>query len=157
DVQVFSVWCSEKYDKGTAFAYANRQIDSLMSLIHRYPGAIALATDPASIQQIKRQGKIAAVIGVEGGHMIEERLDYLDSLYQRGARYLTLTWNNSLSWATSANDEMRNPAKLSHKGLNDFGREVVRRMNELGMMIDLSHVGRQTFFDALETTTKPVL
>lgn len=157
NVQVFSVWCSEKYDKGTAFAYANQQIDSLMKLIHNYPDAIALATDRVSILRTTGQGKIAAVIGVEGGHMIEERLDYLDSLYQRGARYLTLTWNNSLSWATSANDEMRNPEKLSHKGLNDFGRAVIRRMNELGMMVDLSHVGRQTFFDALETTSKPVL
>lgn len=157
DAQVFSVWCSEKYGRGTAFAYANEQIDKLMELLHRYPDAIALATDSAGIKQLTEQGKIAAIIGVEGGHMIEERLDYLDSLYRRGARYLTLTWNNSLSWATSANDEMRNPGKLSHKGLNDFGRSVVRRMNELGMMVDLSHVGRQTFFDALEVTTKPVL
>lgn len=157
DVQVFSVWCGEKYGKGTAFAYANKQIDGLMDLIRRYPAEIALATDSTSIRQLTAQGKIAAVIGVEGGHMIEERLDYVDSLYRRGARYLTLTWNNSLSWASSANDEMRHPEKLSHKGLNDFGRQVVRRMNELGMMIDLSHVGRQTFFDALEATTKPVL
>lgn len=157
DVQVFSVWCGEKYGKGTAFAYANKQIDGLMALIHHYPAEIALATDGTSIRQLTAQGKIAAVIGVEGGHMIEERLDYLDSLYRRGARYLTLTWNNSLSWASSANDEMRHPEKLRHKGLNDFGRQVVRRMNELGMMVDLSHVGRQTFFDALEATTKPVL
>lgn len=157
DVQVFSVWCGEKYGKGTAFAYANKQIDGLMSLIDNYPQAIALATDSTSIRQITAQGKIAAVIGVEGGHMIEGRLDYLDSLYHRGVRYLTLTWNNSLDWATSATDEMRNPEKLGHKGLNDFGRQVIRRMNELGMMVDLSHVGRQTFFDALETTAKPVL
>jgi len=157
DVQVFSVWCSEKYGKGTAFAYANRQIDGLMKLVQNYPQDIALATDVAGIRQATSQGKIAAIIGVEGGHMIEGRLDYLDSLYHRGARYLTLTWNNSLEWATSANDEMRNPGRLSHKGLTDFGRTVIKRMNELGMMVDLAHVGRQTFFDALATTTKPVL
>src|SRR3546814_9625560 len=103
----------------------------------------------AEIRTIAAQGKIAAVIGVEGGHMIEARMDYLDSLFARGARYLTLTWHNSTEWATSATDESRNPAKLKHKGLPDFGRQVIRRMNELGMMVDLSHVGRQTFFDAI--------
>lgn len=157
DVQVFAVWCSEKYGKGSAFAYANKQIDGLMSIIQRYPNAIALATDTKSMQQIVADGKIAAVIGVEGGHMIEDRMDYLDSLYQRGARYLTLTWNNSLDWATSATDEARKAGTLKHKGLNEFGKQVIHRMNELGMMVDLSHVGRQTFFDVMEITTKPVL
>ena len=157
DVQVFAVWCSEKYGKGTAFAHANEQIDGLMTVIHGYPDDIALATDSKSIHQIVGQGKIAAVIGVEGGHMIEDRVDYLDSLFRRGARYLTLTWNNSVDWASSATDETRNPSKLKHKGLNDFGRQIIHRMNELGMMVDLSHVGRQTFSDVMEITTKPVL
>ena len=157
DVQVFAVWCSEKYGNGTAFAYANKQIDGLMELIRKYPDEITLATTATDIQHIADQGKIAAVIGVEGGHMIEGRIDYLDSLFARGARYLTLTWNNSTEWATSATDEVDHPETLTHKGLTDFGRQVIRRMNELGMMVDLSHVGRQTFFDALETSTKPVL
>src|SRR5690606_38338518 len=137
--------------------YANKQIDGLMDVIRQHPGEIALATTAGDIQTIAARGKIAAVIGVEGGHMIEARMDYLDSRYARGARYLTLTWNNSTEWATSATDETRNPKKLKHKGLTDFGRQIIRRMNELGMMVDLSHVGRQTFFDAMETTTKPVL
>ncbi len=157
DVQVFAVWCDGSYGKGKAFAYANKQIDGLMATIRRYPEAIALATGSEHIGQIARQGKIAAVIGVEGGHMIEDRLDYLDSLYARGARYLTLTWNNSTSWATSATDEARRPGSLAHRGLTDFGRQVIRRMDELGMLVDLSHVGRQTFFDALATTSKPAL
>src|SRR5690606_9808561 len=157
DVQVFAVWCNDKYGKGTAFAYANKQIDGLMAVIHNYPNEIALATTAADISAITAQGKIAAVIGVEGGHMIEGRIDYLDSLFARGARYLTLTWNNSTGWASSASDESRNPKKLKHKGLTAFGRQVIHRMNELGMMVDLSHVGRQTFFDAIETTTKPVI
>lgn len=157
DVQVFAVWCNEKYGKGTAFAYANKQIDGLMNVIRSYPDEIALVTDAKSLQQTVSQGKIAAVIGVEGGHMIESRIDYLDSLFARGARYLTLTWNNSVDWATSATDETRHPEKLKSKGLNDFGRQVIHRMNELGMMVDLSHVGRQTFFDVMEITTKPVL
>lgn len=157
DVQVFAVWCNDKYGKGTAFAYANKQIDGLMEVIHNHPNEIALATTAADISAITAQGKIAAFIGVEGGHMIEGRIDYLDSLFARGARYLTLTWNNSTEWASSASDESRNPKKLKHKGLTAFGRQVIHRMNELGMMVDLSHVGRQTFFDAIETTTKPVI
>src|SRR5690606_10748300 len=157
DVHVFAVWCNDKYGKGTAFAYANKQIDGLMAVIHNYPNEIALATTAADISAITAQGKIAAVIGVEGSHMIEGRIDYLDSLFARGARYLTLTWNNSTEWATSATDESRNPGKLKHKGLTDFGRQIIHRMNELGMMVDLSHVGRQTFSDAMKTTTKPVL
>src|SRR3546814_2551749 len=80
-----------------------------------------------------------------GGHMIEENLACLDSLYARGARYLTLTWNNSISWASSAQDEVLHPARLPNgKGLNEFGRSVIRRMNELGMMVDLSHTGDST-------------
>ncbi len=157
DVQVFAVWCDEKYGEGTAFAYANKQIDGLMNVIQHYSADIALAMNAADIQSIAAQGKIAAVIGVEGGHMIEGRIAYLDSLFARGARYLTLTWNNSVDWATSATDESRNLTKLKHKGLTDFGRQVIHRMNELGMMVDLSHVGRQTFFDAMEATNKPVL
>jgi membrane dipeptidase len=101
--------------------------------------------------------KIAAMIGVEGGHMIEDRIDYLDSLYKRGARYLTLTWNNSTSWASSAADENNPRSGLKHKGLTEKGKEIVRRMNELGMMVDLAHVGYQTYFDAIKTSTKPVL
>ncbi len=95
--------------------------------------------------------------GVEGGHMIEDKLENLDALYQRGVRYMTLTWNNSTSWATSALDETTKKDSLPHKGLTDFGKQVVRRMNSLGMLVDLSHVGEQTFWDAINTTTKPVL
>ncbi|WP_262247772.1 dipeptidase [Parapedobacter soli] len=157
DAQVFAVWCSGKFGKGTAFAYANKQIDGLMSVIHNHPDVIALATTAEDIRTLAAQGKTAAVIGIEGGHMIEDRIDYLDSLFARGARYLTLTWNNSTEWATSATDESRNPGKLKHEGLTDFGRQIIHRMNELGMMVDLSHVGRQTFSDAMKTTTKPVL
>jgi membrane dipeptidase len=103
-----------------------------------------------------------ALIGVEGGHMIEDDLAKLDSLYNRGMRYMTLTWNNSTSWATSAMDESQFPPPLEgaggrRKGLSDLGKQVVRRMNELGVIVDLSHVGEQTFYDAIATTSKPVL
>ena len=105
--------------------------------------------------------------GVEGGHMIENDLDKLDSLYKKGARYMTLTWNNSTDWASSAKDETapsKSPPKgdtygdsAKQKGLTEFGKRVVRKMNELGMMVDLSHVGERTFWDAIQTTTKPVI
>ena len=96
------------------------------------------------------------MIGVEGGHMIEDDLNKLDSLYQRGARYLTLTWNNSTSWATSSYDE-EPEVNLARKGLTDFGEQVVGRMNQLGMIVDISHVGEQTFWDVMEVTAKPVI
>ncbi len=120
------------------------------------------------MKAVKEQ-KLAAMIGVEGGHMIEDRLDYLESLFKRGVRYMTLTWNNSTSWATSAMDETpgsrqqfgaddaTQDMKDRKKGLNDLGKQIVRRMNELGMMVDLSHVGEQTFWDAINTSTKPIL
>lgn len=157
DAQFFSVWCGDDYGEGRAFSYANRQIDSLMRIINDHPDKLVLATTAEEIHQAAGDKKIAALIGVEGGHMIESNVGYLDSLYQRGARYLTLTWNNSTDWATSASDENNPKAGLKHKGLTDFGRAVVRRMNELGMMVDLAHVGRQTFFDAIETSSRPVI
>jgi membrane dipeptidase len=146
------------------------------------------------LQQAVKEKMIACMMGVEGGHMIEDNLANLDSLYKRGVRYLTLTWNNSTSWASSALDETAplppkggvpsaqgllnreaNRNKDSSKGealqrsrsplggqggragLSPFGTQVVQRMNQLGMLIDLSHVGEQTFWDAINTTTKPVI
>lgn len=157
DAQFFAVFCSGKYGKGTAFAYANKQIDALMKVIRENPSAIALAVSAGDIPAINKQGKIAAFIGIEGGHMIESRIDYLDSLYRRGARYLTLTWNNSLDWASSAADESNPRSGIRKKGLSQLGEQIIRRMNELGMMIDLSHVGAQTVEEVLKISSKPVL
>lgn len=155
DIQVFSIFCDERYGKGTAFSYANREIDSLYAIVQRNPGRLMMVNDLSSLKKAVKEGKMGCMIGVEGGHMIEDRLDYLDSLYRRGARYLTLTWNNSTSWASSAKDETTQPAQ--RKGLTDFGRQVVRRMNELGMMVDVSHVGEQTFRDVIAVTAKPII
>jgi len=94
---------------------------------------------------------------VEGGHKIEDNLSNLENLYNRGARYLTLTWNNSTSWATSAKDETQGNLPASKKGLTSFGIQVVRRMNELGMLVDVSHTGEKTFWDVINTTSKPIL
>lgn len=153
DVQVFAVWSDASKD----FKYANEQIDSLMVLLNGYPNDIELAVNSTQMRDIASRGKIAAVIGVEGGHMIEDRIDYLDSLHRRGMTYLTLTWNNSVSWATSASDETRVIDPIEKKGLSDLGRDIIRHMNKIGVIPDLSHVGRQTFFDVMEVTSKPVL
>ncbi|WP_246197784.1 dipeptidase [Chitinophaga agrisoli] len=155
DVQMFSIFCDERFGKDTAFKFANIEIDSLYAIAARHPNEMAMVFTPAALKKAVKQHKLAAMIGVEGGHMIEESMDKLDSLYKRGARYLTLTWNNSTSWASSAKDETQ--ANLPHKGLNDFGKQLVQHMNALGMMVDLSHVGEQTFWDAIHITTKPVL
>jgi len=157
DVQVFSIWCGPEYGHGSAYAFANREIDSLYALIHRNPDKIQLVKNAHELAAAATRKKMAALIGVEGGHMIEDRLDYIDSLAKRGMRYLTLTWNNSTPWATSAKEERFNADSLPHLGLNDFGKDVVHRLNSLGVMVDVSHVGEHTFYDVLAATTKPVI
>ena len=157
DVQIFSIWSDERYGKGAGFNYANRQIDSLYAIADRNPGKLMIVKTPQELAQAVAQKKLGVMMGMEGGHMIEDRLNYLDSLYKRGVRYMTLTWNNSTSWATSAADETSSHTSTQKKGLNEFGEEVVRRMNELGMLVDLSHAGEQTFYDALRITSKPVI
>lgn len=157
DVQVFSVFCDGSFKNGAAFTRANREMDSLYAVIKRNPDKIVLATNTKQIRKAVRGHKLAALFGVEGGHMIEDKLENIDSFYNRGARYLTLTWNNSTPWATSAMEETRGTFKNAKKGLNEFGIQVVKRLNELGMMVDLSHVGEQTFWDAIQASTKPVI
>ena len=155
DVQIFSIWCDGK--QINPFAYANVQIDTLYATAERNPDKMKIVFTSRELLKTVRQKKIAGMIGVEGGHMMENDLTKLDSLYKRGARYITLTWNNSTPWATSAMEETRDSLLHQPKGMNDFGRSVVKRMNALGMLVDLSHVGEQTFWDAINTTTKPVL
>jgi len=110
----------------------------------------------SDIERIQKEGKIAALIGIEGGNMIEGREDYLEALYNRGARYLTLTWNYNLPWVTAAAEEVKTKSSQG-KGLTEQGKSIIRKMNQLGMMIDLSHGGEQTFYDVLSITTKPIL
>ncbi len=157
DAQVFSIWCGDDYGKGTAFALANRQIDSLYALIDRNPKRMALVRNSKELKKAVAQKKLASLIGVEGGHMIEDSLDYVDSLAKRGMIYLTLTWNNSTSWSTSAYDETFKRDSLKHLGLNDLGKKVVHRLNDLGVMVDVSHVGERTFYDVLATTKRPII
>ena len=152
DVQVFSVYCDgaakDPYD------YANREIDSLDAVVKRNPSKITKVFNAAELLNAVKEGKLAAMIGVEGGHMIENDLNKLDSLYQRGARYLTLTHNTSPDWVTSCVDETEHPE--SPKGLTNFGKQVIKRMNQLGMLVDISHAGEQSFWDAINTSSKPI-
>jgi membrane dipeptidase len=160
DVQVFSIWCGGEYGAGRAFKFANREIDSLYALIKRNPGKMVLARNASEVKAAVVKGQFVGMIGVEGGHMIEDRMDYIDALAKRGMRYLTLTWNNSTSWATSAYDERFHHdslVKAGHLGLTDYGKQIVHHLNDLGVMVDVSHVGEQTFYDVLATTTKPVI
>ena len=165
DAQIFSIFCGPEQE--SPYAFANREIDSVYEWVRRNPRKMMLVKTSADLQRAISRKKLGAMLGVEGGHMIEDKIENLDQLFVRGARYMTLTWNNSTSWATSAADETA-PSKspptgetsedtIMRKGLTDFGKQVVRRMNELGMIIDVSHIGEQTFKDALSITTKPVI
>ena len=157
DVQIFSIFCDDHYGKGSAFSFANREIDSLYAMAKRHSDQLMIVTNPAQLNKAVKEKKLAAMLGVEGGHMIEDDMDKLDSFYKRGVRYMTLTWNNSTSWATSAWDEKLKSFSVTPYGLNSFGRQVVKRMNELGMIVDISHTGEQTVRDVLEVTSKPVM
>jgi membrane dipeptidase len=131
----------------------------LDAVVKRNPDAITIVHNQKELKAAIKAKKLASMFGVEGGHMMNNDLENLNRFYARGTRYMTLTWNNSNPWATSAMDETLKKDSLArtHKGLTNFGKQVVQRMNELGMMIDLSHVGEQTFWDAINTTTKPVI
>ena len=158
DVQFFSVWTDKvPRNKEGFFKDANQELDSLSVLILKNPDRITMARNYTEVKKGIRQEKLVALIGLEGGHMIENDPGKLEELFKLGAGYMTLTWNNSTSWASSAMDETLHPDSLKQKGLTDFGKQIVRRMNELGIIVDLSHTGERTFYDALATTTKPVL
>jgi membrane dipeptidase len=157
DIQIFSIFCDENYGNGTAYAFANREIDTLYATVQRNPSKMMIVQSPKELAAAVDAGKLGSMIGVEGGHMIEDRIDYLEALYNRGARYMTLTWNNSTSWASSAADERAKRNLGRPYGLTTFGKEIVKKMNALGMIVDISHVGEQTFYDAIATSTKPVI
>ncbi len=155
DAQFFSIWCDGNMKN--PYAWANREIDTVLAWTNRNPSTMMQAFTAGDIVTASKQKKLAVLFGVEGGHMIENDLGKLEALYKRGVRYITITWNNSTDWATSALDETTKADSLKHKGLTDFGKQIIKRMNELGMLVDLSHVGEKTFWDAIATTSKPVL
>jgi membrane dipeptidase len=155
DVQIFSIFCGPEQKE--PYAFANREIDSVYEWANRAPKRMTIVKTPAELKQAIKEKRLAAMMGVEGGHMIEDKIENLDALYVRGVRYMTLTWNNSTSWATSAADETTKGDSLAHKGLTDLGKKIVQRMNDLGMLIDISHNGEQTFWDVIKLTKKPII
>ncbi len=155
DVQIFSIFCGPEQQQ--PYSFANREIDSVYEWANRAPNRMTIVRTPAELKQAIKDNRLATMLGVEGGHMIEDKIENLDALYVRGVRYMTLTWNNSTSWATSAADETTKGDSLTHKGLTDLGKKIVVRMNELGMLIDISHNGEQTFWDVLKLTKKPII
>ena len=158
DLQVFSVWVSpSKIGPGEYYNYANAMITQLEYLCSRVPDQWAIPYDYQDIVYNDQHDILSCMIGVEGGHVIENDLSKLDALYDRGMRYLSLTWNNSTNWATSAKDETEKGDSLMFPGLTNFGQQVVRRCNDLGVMIDISHAGEQTFWDVLKISTKPII
>jgi membrane dipeptidase len=154
DVQFFSVWSDG--EKENPYQFAIRQIDSLDAIANRNQNKLIVVKNTTEMMDVVKLGKIAAFFGVEGGHMIENDIKKLENLYNRGVRYMTLTWNNSTDWATSAADETSGK-ELEYLGLTNFGKTVVKKMNKLGMMVDISHVGEQTFWDVINSTTKPII
>lgn len=127
------------------------QIDVVHRLVERYPERLAMAYTAEDIVRIHKSGKVASLIGMEGGHSMESSLAVLRQLYRAGARYMTLTHSSNVDWADSATDEPE------HGGLTAFGHEVVREMNRMGMLVDLSHVSPDTMHDALDTSEAPVI
>ncbi|MBK8087904.1 MAG: dipeptidase [Chitinophagaceae bacterium] len=162
DVQMFSVFCDG--EQKDPYNYANREIDSVHEWVRRNPSKMMMVYTPADLKKAIKEKKMATMLGVEGGHMIENDLNKLDVLYKRGMRYMTITWNNSTDWATSAAYEASlNPSKggasdTNRKiGLTEFGISVIKRMNELGIMVDVSHLGEQSFWDIIKVSTKPII
>jgi membrane dipeptidase len=149
--QFWSVYVPTSMTGPTATAAVLEQIDVVYRMAERYPEVFEMAYGPDDVRRIFAAGKIASLIGVEGGHAIDDSLAVLRQLYRSGARYMTLTHSDNTRWADSATDEPE------HGGLTAFGREVVREMNRLGMLVDLSHVSAEAMNDALDVSEAPVI
>ncbi|HZG54834.1 MAG TPA: dipeptidase [Pyrinomonadaceae bacterium] len=155
DAQFFSIWVEPQFFGGggkSAVERADKQIAAVRALAERHPETWELATTAADIRRIVAAGRLAALMGLEGGYAIDERLENVEKYYRLGVRYMSPAWSVSLSWAGSSGD-----AAGQTRGLNEFGRAVVGEMNRLGIMVDVSHVSDRTFRDIVETSTKPVI
>jgi membrane dipeptidase len=155
DAQFFSIWVEPELFGGGgpgATKRADVQIQAVRDLATRHPETWELATAAADVRRIAAAGKIAALMGMEGGYAIDEKIENVDRYYQMGVRYLSPAWSVSTSWAGSSGDEIGKT-----RGLNDFGKQVIREMNRLGMMVDVSHLSDKAFWDIVNTSTKPVI
>jgi membrane dipeptidase len=151
DAIVFALWVPVHITGPAATARASALLESVLRQIEAHRADLALATSSAEVKEAREHGKIAILLGIEGGHAIDNSLDVLHDFYMRGVRTMTLTHNAATEWADSCTDAAR------HHGLTDFGKQVVREMNRLGMLIDVSHVSDATFYDVVKTTRAPVI
>ena len=155
DAQFWSIYLPDTPGDGRAVKLALARIDAVHELVRRHPEELGLATSAAEVRRIVGEGRVASLMGVEGGHMIEDSLAMLRTYHGRGVRYMTLTHSFHTSWAdSSGTNEVPEP---EHGGLTPFGEDVVREMNRLGMLVDVSHVADETFWDVLRVTDAPVI
>ena len=148
---LFSIWIPGTVTGPTAVQRALDQINAVRETVARHPNDLVLCTTAEEIRRAKAGGKIAVLMGVEGGHMINNSLANLDKFFALGVRYMTLTHTVNTDWADASTD------KPAHNGLTDFGKQVVREMNRLGMMVDISHVADKTFYDVLAVSKAPLI
>jgi membrane dipeptidase len=155
--EFFAIYVAAKYAKeGGSARRALEMIDGVYEQARRHPESLEMAFTSDDIRRIHKAGKISALMGIEGGHAIEDSLPALREFYRLGVRYMTLTHTNTNNWADSAGG-IGNPPEKRHNGLSDFGKEVVREMNRMGMMVDISHVSDDTFRAAIEVSQAPVI
>lgn len=147
----FALWVPTFYKGAEAVRRTLDLRDAMQSVLDRYPDKVELALTAGDVERIERSHKIAVILTLEGGHQIDDDLAVLRMYQRMGVRSMTLTHFRNNDWADSSTD------KPQHNGLTDFGKEVVREMNRLGMMVDISHVSDKTFYDAIAVTTKPVI
>src|SRR5262245_54382975 len=153
--EFFSIWVEPSF-KGQFAHRALDLIDSVYEQAERHPDRMMMAFSVADIERAHEQKKLAALMGMEGGHPIENDLRLLREFYRLGVRYMTLTWSKTNEWADSSGD-INDPKVEHHNGLTDFGKQVVPEMNRLGMMVDISHVADKTFYDAVAASKAPVI
>src|SRR5947199_1928976 len=151
DAEFFAAYVPAKYANKGAAAFCMKIMEAIHEMTDAYPAWVRFAGSTSDIKAAVRDGKRAILIGIEGGHAIEDSLDLLRAFYRFGARYMTLTHTNTNNWADASTDE------LKHNGLSPFGRQVVMEMNRLGMLVDVSHVSDKTFFDVIEVSKAPVI
>jgi membrane dipeptidase len=154
--EFFSIWVDPETNQGHFAQHTFDLIDSVYEQAARHPDRMMMAFSVADIERAHKEHKLAALMGIEGGHSIENDLHLLRDYYRLGVRYMTLSWSNTNEWADSSGD-IDDPKIQRHNGLTDFGKQVVLEMNRLGMMVDISHVADKTFWDAIATTKAPLI
>jgi membrane dipeptidase len=154
--EFFSIWVDPETNQGHFAQHTFDLIDSVYEQAARHPDRMMMAFSVADIERAHKDHKLAALIGIEGGHSIENDMHLLRDCYRLGVRYMTLSWSNTNEWADSSGD-INDPKIQHHNGLTDFGKQVVLEMNRLGMMVDISHVADKTFWDVIANTKAPVI